>query len=540
MAITPKSEVRLLNVPLENNYKNQVYQEDRNKQAEQFKEYTAWDTSTSPHSLQIFDELTYIRKDNVLKIPKHIDRLYGCNYVMYKNPEFKDRWFYAFITSMTYINDGCTHITIETDVWQTWWDLITIKPSFIERQHVSDDGIGYHTYPEGLETGEYIVNEHFIDEYTNGLFDDLCYIMSSTLEDKISSVTENGETKQKFLPEGGGLYNGIYSGLTYYRFDNYSDVNTMLKAYASAGQSDGVNGLFLAPKYLAPVESGSNKVNFKTSSENYEINIGKSKGTLDGYNPKNKKLFCYPYNYLHVSNNNGSSAIYRFEDWKSDENALFVVKGALCPGCSIRLTPIGYKNDSENDEESLNLGKFPICNWTTDMYTNWMVQNSSAINNSIARDVVNGGAGVVSGFLNAQLGNSLMSGVNAYFNVKDTMAQIEKQSLVPPQANGNINCGDVITSSNKNAFHFYSMCCKKEYLEKLDNYFEMYGYKINTLKDVDIINRPYWTFTKTIGINIDGKIPQEDLNKIREMFDSGVTFWRNLDVVEDYSLDNHN
>ena len=33
-----------------------------------------------------------------------------------------------------------------------------MKPSFIEREHVSDDTIGIHTVPEGLETGPYTVD----------------------------------------------------------------------------------------------------------------------------------------------------------------------------------------------------------------------------------------------------------------------------------------------------------------------------------------------------------------------------------------------
>lgn len=52
-----------------------------------------------------------------------------------------NKWFYAFITNMTYVNDNRTDITITTDVFQTWQFDINFKESFIEREMiaVSDD-----------------------------------------------------------------------------------------------------------------------------------------------------------------------------------------------------------------------------------------------------------------------------------------------------------------------------------------------------------------------------------------------------------------
>ena len=68
--ITPKSEVHLLNVPLENNYKNQVLFNTTIEQADSMKLKIAKDFNGKPLS---FTGLTYMRKDNVLRIPKHID-----------------------------------------------------------------------------------------------------------------------------------------------------------------------------------------------------------------------------------------------------------------------------------------------------------------------------------------------------------------------------------------------------------------------------------------------------------------------------------
>lgn len=60
---------------------------------------------------------------------------------MYQNEAYSDKWFYAFITKMEYVNNNMTRIEIATDVWQTWQFDITFKESFIEREmiNVSDD-----------------------------------------------------------------------------------------------------------------------------------------------------------------------------------------------------------------------------------------------------------------------------------------------------------------------------------------------------------------------------------------------------------------
>jgi hypothetical protein len=78
---------------------------------------------------------------------------------MYKNPDFKDKYYYAYITDIKFINPDMTEIKIKTDVFQTWQFDFIYKECFVEREHVNNDSVGLHTIPEGLETGEFIVNK---------------------------------------------------------------------------------------------------------------------------------------------------------------------------------------------------------------------------------------------------------------------------------------------------------------------------------------------------------------------------------------------
>ena len=72
----------------------------------------------------------------------------------------------------------------------------------------------------------------------------------------------------------------------------------------------------------------------------------------------------------------------------------------------------------------------------------------------------------------------------------------------------------------------------------IDNFFTMYGYKVNNTKIPNITGRRNWNYVKTVDCNIEGYIPQEDLNEIKGMFNNGVTIWHNPATFLDYSQNN--
>lgn len=512
--------VRLLAVPLENDYLHTLYFDSKSAQTNYF--------MSRPHKQ--YDDFSYQRKDHVIRFPVHIDDLIGYNYVMYKNSAYSDKWFYAFIVKMEYVNDANTNITIETDVIQTWLfnadgsEGYKVKPSFIEREHVNDDTIGKHTIPEQLETGDYVCNEHTRDENLDEL-----YI--------VIGVTSKADGTRV----GGFNYNGVYSGVFYYACPatKANLVTEFLNQY-DEGKIDAIQCVFLAPKFIVANDTFDGVQGVVNSSTARSYSILKSKPDKVGkYTPRNNKLLTNPYTFLYVSNNNGGCAVYPYEYFSTDI-VEFTVQGAVTPSCSIRLTPLKYKGSDFYDEEGINLGKFPICNWSSDVYTNWLTQNSLNIGTSVATGIsqiiagvaITAGTGGLGGIVGA---GTIVGGVGA---IAGTMGQVYSHAIQPAQANGNINCGDVITSSGRNSFHFYQMSIKEEYAKIIDGYFDMFGYKVNRvgtpLKDHRLT---YW-YTKTIDVNIDGNIPMEDLQKIKQAYNSGITFWKNAMSIGLYQADN--
>lgn len=150
MAITPNTNLFLLKVPIEIDNKNQLTFENKEKQLEYF---------MSLENIEV-DNFSYQRKDSTIRFPEHIDKLLEYNYCIYQNENYSEKWFYAFITNMRYLNDSVTEITIATDVWQTWQFDLKFKQSFIEREmiNVAEDVPGANLIPESLETGEFKIN----------------------------------------------------------------------------------------------------------------------------------------------------------------------------------------------------------------------------------------------------------------------------------------------------------------------------------------------------------------------------------------------
>lgn len=93
---------------------------------------------------------------------------------------------------------------------------------------------------------------------------------------------------------------------------------------------------------------------------------------------------------------------------------------------------------------------------------------------------------------------------------------------------------------NSDVFTRYTI--KSQFAQRIDEYFDMYGYKTNRLKLPNLSNRPNWNYVKTIGANIvpttGHGVPQEDLQEIKAIFDNGVTLWHNTTTFLDYSQNN--
>ena len=538
MVVSPNSRIILLKSPLKLDNYNQI---TFNNSGDQFSYF---------YNLPKIEEwnYSYNRKDGVIRVSTDgtldYEDLLRYNYCMYQNTHYDNKWFYAFITGVKYVNDGMTEVSIETDVFQTWQFDIVYKQSFIEREHVSNDAIGLHTYPEGLECGEYVINATG-DVETNLQTTELICIGTSWLPDNTPFATQNR------------VYAGVFSGVYYILFKFTESAAKFVQGMADVGHANDIVNLFMIPLSIANVDytdgwstgtlGNQTGINFRVLPNSAGVitlrdaNITLSTpATINGYTPRNNKLFCYPYNVLSISNNVGIQAEFRYEDFINN-TPIFSLVAAVSPSCSVWLYPNNYKKNNASKggyNWGIPVAKYPQGSWNGDMYTNWMTQNGVNIMgtkiDAPTSHAIMGSLQALTGAATGSLG-SAGGGLGAMFGA---ITEQYRASMIPNQIGGQVNSGDVCYAFNKMSPTYYKMTIKDEYARIIDDFFTLYGYKVNDVSIPNIHKRSNWDYMKCINVNLEGDIPEADMDKIRGLFNNGCTFWHTTSQFLNYSATN--
>ena len=90
----------------------------------------------------------------------------------------------------------------------------------------------------------------------------------------------------------------------------------------------------------------------------------------------------------------------------------------------------------------------------------------------------------------------------------------------------------------KQQFYYGRCSVTAQQAKIIDDYFDMFGYATRRLKVPNRNARPHWNYVKTVSCNIHGSIPAGDMDRICEIYDKGITFWRDGNEVGHYELDN--
>ena len=531
------SKVYLLDTPLESDMKHTLY----------FSSASAQHSYMANNVIISYVNVSYQRDTATFRCPAHIDSIRQCNYMMYQNSAYSNKWFYCFIEKMTYISDGLTDVVFKVDPIQTFMFDFDTQPSFIEREHTNNDTAGNNTIPENFELGEYIKNSNVATQL----------IGTNTMWYAIGV----SEIQGSISPKPKSKINGIPNGLFYVFTDNMSAIQTIAEIYDDAGKADAIYTMFIFPKDVLYIRQGdSAQWGYESATWTYDgktlhttvnvyvprdmadvagrlvENYSISKPTRVGmsYTPRNKKLLTFPYCYFNISNNAGTTVTYHYEDFEGNPN--FNLDGAFGVGCSTKLYPTNYKNMTLSAENTFDYGvtgaKFPTISWNSDSFTNWLTQNSLDVATGLATSTL---AAASAGIVSANPAVAYTVGAGAITNA---VKQVYDASLMPDQAKGNTNCGDINFVKNKNKFTVFPLSIKPEYARIVDDYFDMFGYKTLRVKKPNYAHRENWWYTKTIDIYIKGNIPNEYMNEIKNAYNNGLTYWRNPSNFMNYSVSN--
>lgn len=531
------SKVYLLDTPLEDDLKHTLY----------FASTSAQQTYMASKIKKTYLDVSYQRDTSTFRCPAHIDTIRTCNYMMYQNTAYSNKWFYCFIEKMTYISDGLTDVVFKVDPIQTFMFDFETQPSFIEREHTNNDTVGNNLIPENLEYGEYVSNGNVTEVGYGGV---PRYILNTSYYpngDEIAGCNVNG------IPIAGGII-----GFTYWQ-----QMYNAIRKISSDGHLEGIKQAFVVPDDL--VESFDNSDwtfhttdgtdetvwyawNGKTSPY-FTRTVISAPSTINGYTPRNKKLLSAPYQYCMIVNNNGSAISLNYEYFNNRNSFVIETKGSIGVGCSILSYPENYKGVKKNYNEGIGQGKFPTLSWSGDAYTNWLTQNAVNLNLGVIGDTINLATGIgTTGQRNdigfnrqgtnyipeSQAGNFINFGMG----IADKLATVYQHSICSQSIRGNTNFGDMHTSNRTNSTYLYKMSIRSEFAQIIDSYFDAYGYATNRVKKPNYNHRQNWWYTKTIDVYIKGDIPNEYMNQIKNAYNNGITYWRNPSNFMNYSVSN--
>lgn len=584
MIIAPETEIYLLKSPLQVDELQQIDFANATDQATYFQSLPKLALMRS----------TYQRANDTMAVNFNIEAIRPYNYVMYKNKQYSDKWFYAFIVGLIYESNSVTSVQIKTDVFQTYMFDYDIKQSYIKRETVDDDTFGRHLLNEDVDTGDYVLNRsktEFIEvastRYTETSNTKTPLIVVQCSE-KVGVLRESAGEGALEVPDTyiiGSMPQGAY----YYLFDNlptgetgggYDSFTKFRNHLDSIGKGNAIMNMFLIPRgavyqavsrWLTMYDKDGNESNVKiacyqasantygaTTIQNVLYTIPSSFGS---YTPVNNKMLTAQFNYFCVSNFSGTMQDFKWEDFKSPLNVIqtpnFRINGVVSATTSFSIQPMNsIKSDVDSQGNKISAefiagATLPTLSWNSDYYLNWIAQNGEKINlkrrnaladlagsvigNSVSTTLSSGNlaVGALAG------GATLLGGVADYSNMVDEINEEKRQAdLVPNSVQGNASAGDMAFALDSVGFGFYNYQIREDIARKIDRYLSMYGYRVNEIKTPNLKSRRYWNYIQTVGINLEGNIPQEALMELKNMYNTGITIWHNPSNFLNYDLTN--
>jgi hypothetical protein len=278
------------------------------------------------------------------------------------------------------------------------------------------------------------------------------------------------------------------------------------------------------------------------------------------------KLLMYPYTTLILDDLKGNRQVLKNEYIIGDD-IIVNVRGSLGTSNKTSYSIDNYqvkdniepadlfKANLENAVMNNNPNDLPII---TDMLGAFLQGNRNSIQNQLNSTIFGGWmdtmGSVMGGVSNSSANPSNMGEANPVGMIQSGMGIVKGMSNTYFQTQGMIakqkdinNTPPSLTKMGSNTYFDYGhnlsglYLIKRqitpEYQKKLEDFFNIFGYKKNEVKLPNFHTRQYWNYVQTSGCVITGNFNNEDLQELKSVFDSGITLWH-TDDIGNYSLGN--
>lgn len=374
-------------------------------------------------------------REGYVSVGRPHDYLQNCNYLRFKNQDLNgalmiaEKWYYAFITKIEYINDNVTGVYFTIDVLQTWLPHIdyNLNECFIERMHSESDGVGANLATETVRAYKNKnYEESLYDIMDEGFYVGVLFTYQDALFDNFKIAdTAPDESGYRYSAElGTQMMDGTVSGANLVLFKGDDDgIDEMRKAIkqttnASWNDKDYINvekvlALYMIPaklinedilptlgagdtfwkwkgktiptyRYISgqphePLSTGLKSAVFTPNFELLKI------GT---YEPKNAKLLTSQYTNYEVTNVEGNTATLEPEGFVRETGGSesriiphFTFISSSLPPQKIGVKCLSYPTDKYYgtklaNDQMFQIGELPGVSLSISTYRDWLVKQT--------------------------------------------------------------------------------------------------------------------------------------------------------------------
>lgn len=439
------------NVPIDKDYNHTLYFADATTQLATFRSFTKY---------TLYDYSYQRDEKNVIKVNILNDELYDCNYMVFQNSNYSNKWFYCFIDSTEYVSDNVAKINYTVDYMQTWYFDYETGMCMVEREHTITDNIGDNIISEEFSPKDYVrfsrtdinfpyflgtiilktppktVNSSFL-EINDGYSPSYPYYQPNKLN-QFSSQTAPNIFCQGVIVYTGFILNGydynnyFVSHLSDYALqrlktedgDGNTDpsvnimtlnrfVDAIIKGKVKTAQilpleetytfsEDDIVGIYIFPAELRNSSYLANAHNYPNGTAISDVIVPSFPSYFKNksgstYTPKNNKMFTYPYIKLITENKSGNSKEYKFENFSpNNQQPNFYWRGSILYKGQVSLYPFNYDGRIQDYYNGVFMNDFVDAIYSGNEYARYMQKNAETIRLNIALNALSSGLQAIS------------------------------------------------------------------------------------------------------------------------------------------------
>lgn len=478
----------------------------------------------------VFTNYTYIRDNGQVKLQVRADTIYDVDFMRWANPSYQNnKWFYAYVTKVEYVNNETSLISFELDAYQTWFSEATIPQCYVERNHVIDDTIGANTVPEPIDYGQLKI---LSEKTTNHPLGIMYYLLDTDAEAATGTVINNVYTPGQVL---GGTASEAYETTV---------------AIMVLGTSDQYKVPYVTMCPAELIQSSGSGGHHPISSLSSALVSMVKPSSLDGYTPLNNKCFTYPFLQFTIDNRCGAVNTYSPERFTGNIEVTEMMYPVPKP--SLIAYPSGYNGATDATGDMNTYGEIPACPWIENSFQNWLAYDNKIAQNNMTSAAISTVTGSIAALAS---GNVPVAALGAIAGVNSLTTQAANQTVESRRQradstslNGSISqtSGNVALGKVGFIYRFYGM--SQPFARAVDSYFSRWGYAINAYTTPILSSRTVFTYIKTIGAKVIGNVPSTAKAEIASLLNNGCTFWNGSALtpkqgakavkIGDYDVDN--